>query len=139
MQKEYHYVLDCSVTMAWCFEDEVCDYTETALDLLDDKGAIAPAIWPLEVTNVLLMASKRKRLPPAKAAAFIDRLSDLPIYVANSKALSSVSSILNLGHELDITSYDASYLELAMTKNLPLATLDKKLIAAAKKAGIALL
>jgi predicted nucleic acid-binding protein len=38
-----------------------------------------------------------------------------------------------------LTSYDASYLELALRKNLPLATLDDELIAASKACGVALL
>jgi len=55
-------VLDASVAVAWCFEDESSDFTEGVLDLLaSGTEALAPAIWPLELVNALLMAERRKR------------------------------------------------------------------------------
>src|ERR1700730_3122456 len=119
MNKEADFVLDCSVTMAWCFDDETSDYTEAILDSLGSKSALVPVIWPLEVTNVLLMAVQRKRLSKIKAAGFFDKLNDLPIKLANGKPLSAMMSIFELGHERKMTSYDASYLDLAMAHNIP--------------------
>lgn len=136
MDKEAAFVLDCSVTMAWCFDDEISEYTEAILDSLGSKSALVPVIWPLEVTNVLLMAVQRKRLSKIKAAGFFDRLNDLPIKLANGKPLSAMMSIFELGHERKMTSYDASYLDLAMSHNLPIATMDKHLIKSAKVAHI---
>lgn len=136
MIQDADFVLDCSVTMAWCFEDETSDYTEAILDSLNAKSALVPVIWPLEVTNVLLMAMKRKRLSKIKAAAFFDRLNDLPIKLANSKPLSAMMSIFELGDERKMTSYDASYLDLALAHNIPIATMDKHLIVSAKASKI---
>lgn len=136
MDKDADFVLDCSVTMAWCFDDETTDYSEAVLDSLRSKSALVPVIWPLEVTNVLLMAMKRRRLTPVKAAGFLDRLNDLPIKLANSKPLSAMMSIFELGHEQKLTSYDAAYLDLALAHNIPVATMDRDLIKAAKAAGI---
>ena len=139
MAREADFVLDCSVTMAWCFEDETSEYSEAVLELLRTKSAIVPVIWPLEVTNVLLMAMKRKRVSKIKAAGFLDRLNDLPISLANSKPLSAMMSIFELGDEQKITSYDAAYLDLAIAHNIPLATMDKELAQAAKVSKIKLL
>lgn len=136
MAKEADFVLDCSVTMAWCFDDEITEYSEAVLESLTLKSALVPVIWPLEVTNVLLMAIKRKRITKIKAAGFLDRLNDLPIRLANSKPLSAMMSIFELGDEQKITSYDAAYLDLAIAHNIPLATLDKDLSKAAKASKI---
>ena len=133
------FVLDCSVTMAWCFEDEVCDYSENILDSLFESTAVVPTIWPLEVCNVLLMAVQKKRLTKVKAAAFIDRLGELPIEMGSTKPLSAIASIFQLGNERKITSYDAAYLDLAIARDCPLATLDKPLAKAAKAAEILVL
>ena len=133
---DYHFVLDCSVTMAWCFEDEITDYTEKMLDELSDKTAIVPSIWPLEVINVLLVAVRRKRLTAIKAVAFLERFSDLSIEVAPSRSINSVNSIFQLGLKEKLSGYDAAYLEIAMSRNLPIATLDKALIKAAKSVDV---
>ncbi len=132
MSLEPDFVLDCSVTMAWCFEDETSAYTDAVLDSLSSKSAIVPVIWPLEVTNVLLMAVKHKRISKIKAAGFFDRINDLPIKLANNKPLSAMMSIFELGHERKMTSYDASYLDLAIAHNLPIATMDSHLLRSAK-------
>jgi predicted nucleic acid-binding protein len=75
------FVLDVSVTMAWCFEDEATPETWEILDRLQDEGAVVPALWPLEVANVLLLAERRNRTTAAHAGAFIEQLLRLPIRV----------------------------------------------------------
>jgi hypothetical protein len=57
----YDFVLDCSITMAWCFEDESSEYTDTILESLKEATALVPTIWPLEVANVLLLSKKNNR------------------------------------------------------------------------------
>ncbi len=136
MANEADFILDCSAAMAWCFDDETTDYSEAVLESLRSKSALVPVIWPLEVTNVLLMAIKRKRLTKIKAAAFLDRLNDLPIKLANSKPLSTMVSVFELGDEHKITSCDAAYLDLAIAHNIPLSTMDKDLAKAAKATKI---
>ena len=82
MQEDiYDFVLDCSVTMAWCFEDEGNQFTDAILEDFTTATAVVPTIWPLEVANVLLIAKKKKRITPLHTAHFNDALSALPIVV----------------------------------------------------------
>jgi len=132
----YSFVLDCSVTMAWCFEDESNNYTDSILENLNSSTAVVPNIWPLEVANVLLLARKSKRITDVQSASFIDALSLLPIIIDSSTLSRAMHSIFALGDKVDLTIYDAAYLELAIREEIPLLTLDNKLIKAAKKLHI---
>ena len=133
------FVLDCSVTMAWCFEDERTAATDALLARVVDAGAIAPFLWPLEVTNVLLNAVRRKRIPPEAVNRVAQRIAALPIVIDKDGAEMVWSNPLQLAERYALTSYDACYLELAQRKALPLATLDTALRKAAIAAGIVLL
>ncbi len=130
------FVLDCSVTMAWCFEDEASDYTDCILRSLQHTKAIVPDLWELEVTNVLLMAERKKRIQEADVFHFIGLLNQLPI--EKNRDTASMNDLILLSRLHQLTSYDASYLYLALTHGLPLATLDKKLKDVAAHAGIVL-
>ena len=134
----YNFVLDCSITMTWCFEDESNDYTDTILENLKETIAIVPTIWPLEVANVLLLAKKNKRITEVQSASFIDALMALPIVVDPSTTARAMHSIFVLAVQSDLTIYDAAYLELAIREKIPLATLDKALIKAAKENHLSL-
>lgn len=132
------FVVDASVSMAWCFEQETTPYTEAVLDRLIDHGAVVPAIWPLEVTNILLVGERRQRITQAQTAQFIQRLQSLPITV-DTEAISGASGpVLALGRAQGLSAYDASYLELAMRQGLPLATQDTRLGEAAARVGVPL-
>ena len=122
--------------MAWCFEDESTDYTDAILDKLKESAAVVPTIWPLEIANVLLLAAKNKRITEVQSSSFVDALSALPIVVDPSTTSRAMHSIFVLAHQSDLTIYDAAYLELAMREKIPLLTLDKGLIKAAKKMHI---
>lgn len=132
-------VLDASVTLAWCFEDERTAYAEAVLDLLANGAeAVAPAIWPFEVANALLMGEKRKRVTPAQITSMLERIADLPILVDPIRAGRAFGPILLLARKERLTEYDAAYIELAFRESLPLATLDGQLRRAARSAGVAL-
>ena len=73
------FVLDCSVTMAWCFDDEATPYTEGVRDSLADMRAVVPSLWPLEVANATIVGERRKRLDEARSTRFFALLSGLPI------------------------------------------------------------
>lgn len=135
-KNQYGFVLDCSVTMAWCFEDECNDFTDEILESLASTTAIVPSIWPLEVANVLLQAKKNKRLTELQAASFVDALSSLPIIVDSSTTDRAMHSIFILAGQSNLSIYDASYLELALREKIPLITHDKELLKAAKKLKI---
>ena len=138
VKKTYAFVLDCSMTMAWCFEDESTDYTDSVLECLTEKTAIVPALWNLEVANVLLLTEKKNRITKSHSAEFIDILSTLPIIVDPSTSSRAMQSIYALAFQANLTIYDAAYLELAIREKIPLVTLDKELISAAKKLQIPL-
>ena len=129
-------VIDTSVTMAWCFEDEATDATEAVLDSLLQDEAIVPSLWQLEVANVLLVAERRNRINEAQAARFIDVLSRLPIMV--DPAPTDLMAILAAGRHHRLSSYDAAYLTLAERLGVPLATLDDRLATACESAGVPL-
>jgi predicted nucleic acid-binding protein len=132
-------VLDASVPLAWCFEDESAALPERVLDVLETgTEMLTPSIWPLEVANALLMAERRKRITNAQATAFLQRISKLPIVVLPTPPERAFDHILPVAREYQLTEYDAAYVELALREALPLATLDAKLRRAAHSAGIAL-
>jgi len=133
------FVVDASVTMSWCFEDEATPYTESVLDRLRDSSAQAPGIWPLEVANILLLGERRGRIPRPKTESFVRVLQELRVSVEDGSPATVLGPVLRIGREYGLTSYDAAYLELAMRRGLPLATLDRRLADAAGRAGVDLL
>ena len=130
------FVVDANVTMAWCFEDEATEATEAVLDRLRSERALVPAIWPVEVANVLLIVHHRGRVNEAQIGRFVRLLAQLPIDVDETSA--DVASLVALGRTHELSSYDASYLLLAERAGLPLATLDDRLAKAAARAGVPL-
>jgi len=125
-------VVDNSVVMAWCFEDETNDYATLVLESLVHAVAIVPAIWPLEVVNTLLMAERRQRLSEPASRQFLELLQALPIEVIPESRLRVIGEIQALARTCRLSSYDASYLDLARREAVPLATLDAALIRAAQ-------
>jgi len=133
------FVVDNSMVMTWCFKDETNPYTDAVLDRLERSTAIVPAIWPLEVGNVLLVAEGRKRLSEADSTRFVALLSELPILIDGETPGRMMKDILALARRHMISTYDAPYLDLAMRKDLPFATLDKDLRKAAKRGKVFLI
>ncbi len=132
------FVLDTSVTVSWFFEDEAGKYTDAVLESLIASEAVVPSLWHLEVGNVLLVGERRARCSEADAARFIELLGRLPITTDEETARRALYGTYQLAREYGLTVYDAAYLELAMRLGLPLATLDKQLLQAARKAGVAI-
>ena len=134
------FALDASVALAWCFPDEHTTYAEAVLDLLGNGvEAIAPAIWPFEVGNALLVGEKRHRVTVAQVTSILRRIADLPISVDPVQIDHAFQRILPLARQAQLTEYDAAYLELALRLRLPIAALDARLRQSAAAAGIALL
>src|SRR5438876_831107 len=101
IKKNYDFVLDCSMTMSWCFEDESNDTSDAILDALSYSTAIVPTIWPLEVANVLLLSKKHKRISEIQSASFIDILSSLPIIIDPFTSIRAMHSIFVLAGQSD--------------------------------------
>ncbi len=132
-------VVDASVTLAWCFEDEASDWTEAILDrLLAGDAIVVPGHWPTEVANGLLMGLRRGRIQSGRAELLMDRLSGLPISIEPPLSLQQAKTSLLLAERYRLTIYDSAYLELAKRRGLSLATLDRELIKAASAEGIPL-
>jgi predicted nucleic acid-binding protein len=131
------FVIDAGVTMAWCFADEATPEAESVLELFSSDEAIVPAIWSLEVANVLLVAERRGRLSEAQASRFLELLQQLPIEVDDVPVDPAV--VVAAGRRHELSAYDASYLVLAERAGAPLATLDRRLREAASRAGVRLL
>ncbi|MBF0134801.1 MAG: type II toxin-antitoxin system VapC family toxin [Magnetococcales bacterium] len=130
------FVLDNSVSIAWCFNDQGGDYVVMVLESLLDKEAFVPGIWPLEVTNVISRAEKRKIIQKADSERFFILLNNLPIRIIQESPQRIFRNILDISRIYGLSSYDASYLDLAIREGLPLATLDEKLRKAACQAGV---
>ncbi len=133
------FVLDCSVAMAWVFPDEANESTNALRESLLKDSAVVPALWPIEVGNVLLVATRRGRITEADWPHIRDSLEALPIDVDAESCNRVLETVLPVASEHDLSVYDAMYLELALRLAVPLATLDKKLVAAAKVAGVEIL
>lgn len=133
------FVLDTSVTMAWCFGDEADALTSAVLERCREESALVPSLWVLEVTNVLLAGERRQRIDRAGSARFLALLRDLPIDVDLTSPLEGADDLLNLSSRNGLSAYDAAYLQLAMLRDLPMATKDARLAKAARTEGVRLL
>jgi predicted nucleic acid-binding protein len=132
-------IVDASLTLSWYFEDERTPATDAVLDQVVDQGAVVPVLWRLEVTNGLYMAQRRQRIDAAFRHRAIEKLARLPIAVDFDTDSQVWSATLRLADQHGLTIYDASYLELARRRDLPLASLDRELRAAAGALRLTLL
>jgi predicted nucleic acid-binding protein len=130
------FVLDASISATWALADESSPLAETAEKQLRDDFALVPRIWWYEIRNLLIINERRQRLTIDGSAAFLRLLSAYPIRVEQTE---DELNILQLARRYRLSFYDAAYLALALRKQLPLATLDKALEAAAIAAGVAIL
>ena len=125
--------------MTWCFEDEKSSYADRVLGRLSKGSAMVPSVWPLEVTNVLLVAERNHRLSESDSVRFLELLRCLPIFIEQEPPARTLGEVMALARGYRLSSYDASYLDLAMREGVPIATLDKKLRQAAKRSKVPLL
>jgi len=133
-------VLDASVALSWSFEDETSPYAEAVIEALKSTSASVPLVWSLEIENALLAAVRRRRIQEADAFRFLTVLDNLPLETDLEVAREALGQrILGLGLTHGLSAYDASYLELAMRRGLPIATQDERLKHAADAAGIDIL
>jgi predicted nucleic acid-binding protein len=132
-------VLDSSVTLAQLWKDEVTEAVKQVFELIRDKGAWVPSLWRLEVANALEMDVRRGRhIAEFRDGALAD-LVLLPIQVDPETDRQAWGATARLAEKNRLTVYDATYLELALRRRLPLATLDRQLREAAGNEGIQLL
>jgi predicted nucleic acid-binding protein len=130
------FVLDASIALAWCFHDEATSATEALLDQLEYDTAVVPALWPLELGNILAAAERRGRLTPPRVTEFLALINNLDIEIDGETAMRALRETLALARAESLTTYDASYLELAIRLGLPLATRDSQLGGTAARLGV---
>jgi predicted nucleic acid-binding protein len=130
------FVLDCSVAMSWCFHDEANPYADAIATGFPEAKAVVPALWQLEVANTLLMGERRKRSTEADTVHWLAYLKSLAIIVDDGTSSRAWSDALALARLHGLSVYDATYLELALRRDLPLASLDSKLNTAAGTVGV---
>lgn len=135
------FVLDNSVTMRWCFDAGRHPYADGVLHRLEaiDGLALVPVLWRYEVSSVLARAQNNGTLFTQRVTDFLTNLHALDIVVDVPGIGRILTDVHQLATTYQLTSYDAAYLELALRRNLPLATLDKELIQACQAAGVAIL
>jgi predicted nucleic acid-binding protein len=132
-------VVDTSATLAWVYSEETTEAISEVLARLTDRGAWVPALWRLEVANVLQMNVRRGRHDAAFRDAALTDLAMLPISIDPETDQQAWGATVRLAARHKLTVYDAAYLELAQRRGLPLATLDKELRDAASAEGVILL
>jgi predicted nucleic acid-binding protein len=131
------FVLDASVTMSWFLEDEFDAYSEAVKDaFVQGATAVVPSLWPIETTHVLLRAERRGRVSSTKALELLALLKGLPVEIDKTDSRTVFSDVWFLAKSRQLSAYDATYLELALRRRLPLATLDSAFQTAAQGAGV---
>jgi len=133
------FVIDASVALAWCFDDEATEATRALLDRFEEDHAQVPSLWHLELANALALGERKKRITPARTAEFIALVGGLPIVIDEQTPNHALGTVLELARSEQLSAYDASYLELAMRRGVPLATKDGDLVKAARRMGVGLL
>ena len=132
-------VLDSSATLAWVYSDETTEPIRHVFNLVGENGAWVPGLWKLEVANILEMGVRRGRHDAAFRDSTLADLALLPIRVDTETDRQAWGPTLQLSERHRLTLYDAAYLELALRRGLPLASLDADLRRAAQAEGVAIL
>ena len=132
-------VIDSSIALTWCFEDEATAETDALFERVRDDGAIVPGLWHLELSNVLLQAEKRGRISAGDVTTRLDLIAGLPISVDQETTLRAWREILTMARAESLTTYDATYIELAARRGVPLLTKDNDLAQAATRLGVGVL
>ena len=135
------FVLDASVTIRWALQDgSLADrnYADQVLDSFDAAFATVPALWYTETIHVLRCAEDEGMIGESALTGFIYQLGQLPIELDMAAPAGLQVAGAAVSREFRLSGYDAQYLELARRHSVPLATLDKDLRKAAKKAGVSI-
>ena len=128
-------VVDASVALAWCFADEENDLASRALEVAATQGMLVPSLWLYEIANVLFLGVRRDRLGPGDLPQVIGLFERLQITAVDLALDDLVGEVASLALEHGLSVYDASYLFLALRERAPIATADRRLLAAAEAAG----
>jgi len=132
------FVLDSSVALCWCFENEATAETDELFRRARDEGAAVPNLWPVEVANVLVGAERSRRIDSTKLTEALLLLESIGLEIEADTSSRAFRELVQIAQVERLTTYDAAYLELARRRRLPLATKDRDLAAAARRHGVPL-
>jgi predicted nucleic acid-binding protein len=133
------FVADASVAIAWVHPAQATSETEAMLDgLVAGDSLVVPALWPLEVANALTILRRRRKLTPDETRSAIEIIRELPAVIDHEAATIAFTRLFDLASEHELTIYDASYIELAARRQLPLASNDVRMKKAAIRSGVKL-
>lgn len=131
------FVAEASVAIAWVHPAQATAETEAMLDrLVAGDSLVVPALWPLEVANALTILRRRRKLTPDEARSAIEIIRELPAVIDHEAATIAFTRLFDLASEYELTIYDASYIELAARRQLPLASNDVRMKQAAIRSGV---
>jgi predicted nucleic acid-binding protein len=133
------FVLDSSVALAWVLPRQQTSRTAALLDQSTEHGALTTGLWPIEVSNVLLVYERRGQMTAAERVNAVGLFAGLDVEFDDQTQERAWGSTYDLALANKLTVYDAGYLELALRAGLPLATLDRDLCRAATKLGVPVL
>lgn len=124
------FVVDASVILAWMLPGERHQAAANLVARLRSAGACAPDLLMLEVANALLTTERRGRITGGEREELTDVLARLPLILVPVGA-DQMQEAAEIASWFSLSTYDASYLALAMVRSLPIATFDTRLVAAA--------
>jgi predicted nucleic acid-binding protein len=129
-------VIDASVALAWCFRDEARPKTDALRGRVTLAGAVVPPHWRIEVENTVRVGERRSRITPVQVGDFVQFIRAQLIEVDQRPLATTFGDLLPLARQYSVSVYDATYIELASRRGLPLATLDDNMNRAARQLGI---
>jgi predicted nucleic acid-binding protein len=134
------FVVDASVGFSWIYPDQATPETDSLLnEIATGAAAVVPSLWFLEMANVLLTAQRRRKLTAHQRKTALQKLAAMQFTVDEEAARNAFDKISELAEKYGLTAYDATYLELALRRKLPLASRDETLRSAAVRSGVALM
>ena len=133
------FVLDSSAALAWVLPDERSAAIDPIADRLQNDTAVVPAVWPFEILNALLMATRRARISSEDLQGLLANLAVLPIEIEQIEMATMLDAVSRIAALHGITSYDAAYVELAQRRNVAIATLDNKLRGVCAAEGVSVI
>ena len=130
------FVVDNSVFMSWLMKEENYSKASEIVNLVRENRICVPSIWCYEIANSLYVSEKRKRLNISEINEFIEIIAVFPITVESNSFLKVTTDILRMSRQYGLTAYDASYVELAFRKSIPIASFDRDIIKVSRKMGL---
>lgn len=133
------FVTDASIGIAWVHPAQATNKSRALLQAVYEGARVkAPALWPLETANALLVLVRRGKLTEAEREQALAALEGLSVELDHEMASLAFTNLSALASEHHLSIYDAAYLELASRSKLPLACKDGPLRQAAKRCRVKL-